>query len=249
MFLCFRVFVFLRIIGYIPESTDATNVEINRKRLLNDSNISKLTENGRKVLDYCIDSRVNHKESWLRSIFGAFHHLRPEQVQLVIYDTIKNGDGLIVAEKMLERNFIDLVKWPLLMTLSVPLKWLFNINYIYKSFGQTKSKLLNLVKDILFVTLIQPFCLIVFMHDACVSAARSYTFTECKEMVGNGLHRVAIEKGFEQGSDSYFKFVQSYEFRAWTQPTLAPQPWGNLVKLTCFSLLPLKEPKNNKKLN
>lgn len=237
-------------LGYIPVSTDATDVKITKDLVSNKNCKDLLTKNGTKVLEYAIESRVINNERWLRSLFCGFHHLRPLQAQSVIYDTIKNGDGLIIAEKMHQRRFLDLIKWPPLMTLSAPIKWMYNVYDIYIKY-QSKLKrkknehnsqlLVELIINLIVVTIVQPLCVIVFMHDACTSAARTYLLTECEEMFTNGLHKVAIEKGMKQGSKEYLNFMDSYEFRAWIQPTLMPKPWCNMVKLTCFSVLPKKQ--------
>jgi hypothetical protein len=91
------------------------------------------------------------------SIFSAFHHFAPEDVQKLLQQLIQNGDGLCIAE-FTNRRWFDLA--PMILSLPVHLV----VPFFAKEFKWSK---------LLFTTII-PIVPLIVAFDGIVSVLRSY---------------------------------------------------------------------------
>ena len=106
---------------YIPFPVDATNLEFNESNKMN-----KLSKNVKCVVTNMRNRNKNNPFVVLRTLYSGFHHLRERQAYGVIYDTILKGDALLIAERLHQRVFLDLIKWPLIIGIAHPIKFVYS---------------------------------------------------------------------------------------------------------------------------
>ena len=49
----------------------------------------------------------NQQTTFLRSMYGCFHHFHPDMIESMLEDTMKHGDDFIIAETFLDRTDIS----------------------------------------------------------------------------------------------------------------------------------------------
>lgn len=116
----------------------------------------------RTPVDAC---RVPGDLRGFRTVFTAFHHLRPEQARAVLSDAVRQRQGIAVFE-LTERNGRSM-----LMTLAAPLMLLLVTPWI-RPFRWSR----------LVWTYLLPAVPLVTLFDGLVSCLRTYTVPELREM-------------------------------------------------------------------
>eukprot|EP01084_Bolivina_argentea_P272931 464818_1 len=153
----------------------------------------------------------------VRSIFGSFHHFKEKDVANLFHDVIKHNDSIIAAEKMCDRTFLNIAfKMPLAVIIASPIKYLYNIYYIFVTYPD----LSDVIFHIILTTLIQPIVLVIFVHDVIISCARTYNKKELFAM-------------FNEQKNSAL-----YKLQYFNTNTLLSWPFTNIVKITLFIAIP-----------
>ena len=130
-----------------------------------------------KFAPYPVDATNVPKElTGFRTIFGSFHHFRPEEAVGILQDVVKYREGIALFE-MTRRNWFSI-----LYILSLgPIAVLFFIPFI-KPFRWLR----------LILTYLVPLIPFVFVFDGIVSCLRTYSIEELQLMVkkikGNNLY-------------------------------------------------------------
>jgi hypothetical protein len=109
-------------------------------------------------------TRVPLELAGFRTMFTAFHHLRPDQARTVLADAVAKGEGIAVFEPG-QRNLLVLLLFPLL--LFTPLRVLLAAPFI-RPFRWSR----------LFWTYLVPAVPLVLLFDQIVSVLRWYSVHE-----------------------------------------------------------------------
>lgn len=130
---------------------------------------------------YPVDATKVPKElTGLRTIFGSFHHFRPEEAVGILQDAVKCREGIALFE-MTRRNWFSIMY----ILLLGPIAILFFIPFI-KPFRWLR----------LILTYLVPLIPFVFVFDGIVSCLRTYSLEELQMMVkkirGNNLYNWEI---------------------------------------------------------
>ena len=188
-------------------STDASSVNIDE--ILNSITINN-TQNNIK----------NNNSILCRTLYGSLHHFHPNLVKKIMKDTIQSNDIFLAAELSLNRlNFIDYIKWPLIMTILSPLMI---SQTIYEISTNDTINLSHKCQDIIQFILLIPFWLTAFIHDAIVSNVRQYT---CNELINIG----------EQMKTELNK---KYEIQCWNQKSQMMFPFNMLLEIKFVLVAP-----------
>jgi len=102
----------------------------------------------------------------VRTLFTAFHHFRPEEARLVLADAVRKRAPIAVFEP-LERT----VRWVALI----------GVMSLVRGFTHT-PRVGNLTLARLFLTYMVPLAPAVFAWDGMVSALRTYTQAELRDL-------------------------------------------------------------------
>ena len=109
-------------------------------------------------------TQVPPKLSGFRTMFTAFHHLRPDQARTVLADAVAKGEGIAVFEPG-QRNLLVLFLLPLLLL--TPLRVLIATPFI-RPFRWSR----------LFWTYLVPAVPLILLFDQIVSVLRWYSVPE-----------------------------------------------------------------------
>jgi hypothetical protein len=126
-------------------------------------------------------TRVPRELPGFRTVFTAFHHLRPDQARAVLADAVGKGEGIAVFE-CARRGIL-----PLLGTLPTPLRVLLATPFI-RPFRWSR----------LFWTYLVPVVPLVLVFDSVVSVLRVYSVQELRELTA-GLGRYRWDIGTVRG--------------------------------------------------
>lgn len=138
---------------------------------------------------YPVDATKVPKElKGFRTLFGSFHHFRPEEAVGILQDVVKCGEGIALFE-MTRRNWLSIMYILLLAPISV----LLYIPFI-KPFRWLR----------LILTYLVPLLPFMLVSDGIVSCLRTYSLEELQMMVkkvrGNNLYN------WEIGMKKYKRF-------------------------------------------
>lgn len=130
---------------------------------------------------YPVDATKVPKElKGFRTLFGSFHHFRPEEAVGILQDVVKCGEGIALFE-MTRRNWLSIMQILLLAPISV----LLFIPFI-KPFRWLR----------LILTYLVPLLPFMLVSDGIVSCLRTYSLEELQMMVkkvrGNNLYNWEI---------------------------------------------------------
>jgi hypothetical protein len=126
-----------------------------------------LTRQAINYLSEPVDAtRVPRELSGFRTMFTAFHHLRPEQARAMLADAVAKGEGIAVFEPG-ERNFLILLLFPLLLV--TPLRVLIATPFI-RPFRWSR----------LLWTYLVPAVPLVLLFDSIISVLRLYSVHELR---------------------------------------------------------------------
>jgi hypothetical protein len=126
-------------------------------------------------------TQVSTELAGFRTMFSAFHHLRPEQARAVLADAVAKGQGIGIFE-CADRNILLL---PLLLV--TPLRVLIAMPFI-RPFRWSR----------LFWTYLVPALPLVLLFDVIVSCLRIYSVPELRELTV-GLDSYQWEAGTVRG--------------------------------------------------
>lgn len=129
-------------------------------------------------------ARVPSELSGFRTIFTAFHHLRPDQARAVLADAVAKGQGIAVFEPG-QRGLLTLLLLPLLLL--TPLRVLVVTPFI-RPFRWSR----------LLWTYLLPAVPVVLLFDSIVSVLRWYSLQELRDLTA-GLDSYHWEVGTVRG--------------------------------------------------
>jgi hypothetical protein len=119
-------------------------------------------------------TRVPPELPGFRTMFTAFHHLRPDQARAMLADAVAKGEGIAVFEPG-ERNLLVLLLLPLLLL--TPLRVLIATPFI-RPFRWSR----------LFWTYLVPAVPLVLLFDSIVSVLRWYSVRELRGLTAGLDH-------------------------------------------------------------
>eukprot|EP01083_Nonionella_stella_P130722 396812_1 len=123
-----------------------------------------------------------------RTIFGAFHHFKPNLAIKIFEDAFRNSDLMIICDGFPNRSFIDFVTLSMLFIVLLPWGTLKCIHFWL--FEDVDSYLIKRVIYCLSVVLLYGLCLFGIIHDAVVSLARFWDETSLREMSQSALNNI-----------------------------------------------------------
>jgi len=130
-----------------------------------------------------VDARAVPAElTGLRTMFDAFHHLRPVEARAVLADAARARTPILIAEALSRRTILATLLVPLFVLLLVP-------------------RIRPVSPWILVFTYLVPLLPLMIFWDAMISSLRAYTPRELRAMV-EGIEDMAWEIG-RRGAVSY----------------------------------------------
>jgi len=173
---------------------------------------------------------IDSSDMKLRSLYGAFHHFRPHLAIDILSNVIKHNDVFIACELMIKRSSIfDFIQWPFACIITSPINFFHLYAFVFiQENGTFLSKLIECIK----ITLLWPVIVGVFIHDALVSCARTYTkqeFLELGKMAQVQAQKCAINEN---------KNISQYKWKAWSQSSQMIPPLNSVFQLTFFLGMP-----------
>lgn len=144
----------------------------------------------------------------VRTFFGSFHHMRPEQAKKILQDAADKKNGIVVGEvSMLPRQiaWIQLVAQIIFLPFVLLMYWVMALKAI-------KGSPLTIIGRIIFVYLI-PIVPLVLMWDGAVSAMRVYMKADLQELI-DGIetdgYKFVAEEIHAAGRDPSIQYCIGY---------------------------------------
>lgn len=150
----------------------------------NKKTVDKLPKDFRDKIDYIMEpvdaTDVPGSLEGVRTFFGSFHHMRPEQAQKILQDAADKKTGIVVGEASIfprKKAWMILILQIIFFPFYLLMYWLMALKAI-------KGNIFTIIGRILFVYLI-PIVPLVMMWDSAVSAMRVYMKEDLQELISN----------------------------------------------------------------
>ena len=187
---------------FTSKSVDAASIEI-----------SKIPEISKMYRD-----KIN-----FRTLFGSFHHFKPDLAISILKNTMECNDAFIMTEVILRRGWIfDFIQWPFQITLLSPFYMIYMIINILFVYDEKNINLIQKIIKCILIIITSPIWVACFIHDAIISNSRCYTKEELLKMA-----QMASKKG------NY-----DYEWKCWRQNSDMIFPLNYLAPITVLLGVP-----------
>eukprot|EP01083_Nonionella_stella_P042162 114060_1 len=199
---------------YSSQSVDAANI-----------NILKIQE----------ISAVHHNKTHFRTLFGSFHHFKPDLAIAILANAMECNDAFIMSEVILRRKyFFDFIQWPLQLTLLSPLFVVHMIINHLLCYDVNDRSVLQRIGKCLLIVITAPIWLAVFVHDGIISNARVYTEKELMELTECAKAQVKCTLSDKVA----LKRIDDYEWKCWRQNSDMMFPLGYVAPITVLLGVP-----------
>ena len=188
-------------------------------------------------------SAKDQDEVHFRTLFGSFHHFRPNLAISILANAMECNDAFIMSEAILRRQSIfDFIQWPFQLIILCPLfiiYMIFNYLYVYDTKEITLKQ--KLIKCIL-IMITAPIWVAIIMHDAIISTARCYTEKELIELSESA--KAKLKQKLSNKDQDRIQKIDDYEWKCWRQNSDMIFPLGHAAPITVLLGVP-KMPSSN----
>ena len=206
-------------LNFASKSVDAASIQI-----------SKIPE-----ISKIYDDKIN-----FRTLFGSFHHFKPDLAKSILQNAIECNDAFIMSEAILRRgSIIDFIQWPVQLLLLSPFFIIFMIINILFVYDEEDNNLLFKIIKCISIVITSPIWVAAFVHDAIISNARCYTKDELLEMAQAVTKKCVASKWRKmKANDEHFKIIKDYSWTCWRQNSDMMFPLGYLAPITVLLGVP-----------